>query len=49
MALGGLDETNLADVLKAGAVNFCAVRAIMKNPRPETAIRAFQQIRQTAV
>ncbi|MFA7256380.1 MAG: thiamine phosphate synthase [Kiritimatiellales bacterium] len=44
VVLGGLDETNLAKVLKAGAINFCAVRAIMQNPEPEKAIRAFQQI-----
>ena len=45
VALGGLDETNLAAVLNAGAVNFCAVRAIMKSPEPEKVIRALQQIR----
>lgn len=44
VAIGGLDETNLADVLKAGAVNFCAVRAIMQNPDPEKVIRVLQRI-----
>jgi thiamine-phosphate pyrophosphorylase len=44
VALGGLDETNLAAVLKAGAVNFCAVRAIMRSPEPVKVIRALQQI-----
>lgn len=44
VALGGLDETNLAAVLKAGAVNFCAVRAIMQSPEPEKVIRTLQQI-----
>ncbi len=44
VALGGLDETNLAGVLKAGAVNFCAVRAIMQSPNPEKVIRALQQL-----
>ncbi len=44
VALGGLDETNLAGVLKAGAVNFCAVRAIMQSPEPEKVIRTLQQI-----
>ncbi len=44
VALGGLDETNLAGVLTAGAVNFCAVRAIMQSPEPEKVIRALQQI-----
>ncbi len=49
VALGGLDETNLANVLKAGAVNFCAVRAIMQSPEPEKVIRALQQIWRTTV
>lgn len=44
VALGGLDETNLAGVLRAGAVNFCAVRAVMQSSEPEKAIRALQQI-----
>lgn len=48
VALGGLDETNLAGVLKAGAVNFCAVRAIMQSPEPGKAIRALQQVWKTA-
>ncbi len=49
VALGGLDETNLAGVLKAGAVNFCAVRAIMQSPEPEKVIRALQQIGRATV
>jgi len=49
VALGGLDGTNLAGVLKAGSVNFCAVRAIMQSPEPEKTIRALQQIWRTAV
>jgi len=44
VTLGGLDETNLGDVLKAGAVNFCAVRAIMQSPEPEKVIRTLQKI-----
>jgi thiamine-phosphate pyrophosphorylase len=48
VALGGLDETNLSGVLKAGAVNFCAVRAIMQSPEPEKVIRALQQVWKTA-
>ena len=47
VVLGGLDETNLADVLRAGAVNYCAVRAIMQSPEPERVIRALQQIAAT--
>ncbi len=49
VALGGLDETNLSEVLKAGAVNFCAVRAIMRSPAPEKIIRSLQQIWRDAV
>lgn len=44
VVLGGLDETNLAEVLKAGAVNYCTVRAIMQSPEPESVIRSLQQI-----
>jgi thiamine-phosphate pyrophosphorylase len=44
VVLGGIDETNLADVLKAGAANYCAVRAIMQSPEPETMIRSLQKI-----
>ena len=44
VVLGGLDETNLADVLRAGAVNYCAVRAIMQSRTPEVEIRKLQQI-----
>lgn len=44
VVLGGLDETNLAEVLKAGAVNYCAVRAIMQSPEPEKVISRLQQI-----
>jgi thiamine-phosphate pyrophosphorylase len=49
VALGGLDETNLTHVLKAGAINFCAVRAIMRSPDPEKVIRTLQQIWHAAV
>ena len=44
VVLGGIDETNLPKILKAGAVNYCAVRAIMQSPEPETVIRRLQQI-----
>ncbi len=44
VVLGGLDESNLADVLRAGAVNYCAVRAIMQSQTPEVEIRKLQQI-----
>ena len=49
VVLGGLNETNLADVLRAGAVNYCAVRTIMQSPEPEAVIRALQQIWRSTV
>ena len=44
VVLGGIDETNLAGILHAGAVNYCAVRAIMQSPEPEKVIGTLQQI-----
>ncbi|MFA5689688.1 MAG: thiamine phosphate synthase [Kiritimatiellales bacterium] len=44
VAIGGLDETNLSAVLRAGAKNFCAVRAIMKSQTPENEIRKFLRL-----
>jgi len=44
VVLGGIDETNLAEILRAGAVNYCAVRAIMQSQTPEVEIRKLQQI-----
>ena len=44
VVLGGIDGSNLADVLNAGAVNYCAVRAIMQSEMPETKIRKLQKI-----
>jgi len=44
VVLGGIDETNLAEVLNAGAINYCAVRAIMQSPEPEAVISRLQKI-----
>ena len=44
VVLGGIDETNLAEILNAGAVNYCAVRAIMQSQTPEVEIRTLQHI-----
>ena len=44
VVLGGIDETNLAEILKAGAINYCAVRAIMQSQTPEVEIRKLQKI-----
>jgi thiamine-phosphate pyrophosphorylase len=49
VVLGGLDETNLAEVLKEGAINFCAVRAIMQSREPEKVIHTLQHIWRSAV
>lgn len=49
VVLGGLDESNLAEVLRAGAVNYCAVRAIMQSREPEREIERLQAIWRTAV
>ena len=39
VAIGGIDEDNLDDVLAYGAINFCAVRAIMQSDRPRQVIQ----------
>lgn len=44
VVLGGLDSTNLAEVLRAGATNYCAVRAIMQSENPAQVMRELQQI-----
>ncbi|MGE4488812.1 MAG: thiamine phosphate synthase [Kiritimatiellales bacterium] len=49
VAIGGLNETNLPAVLEAGAVNYCAVRAVMQSPEPEREIRKLQTLWQQVV
>lgn len=44
VVLGGLNAENLADVLKAGAVNYCAVRAVMQSLNPKREIKHLQTI-----
>lgn len=44
VVLGGLNEANLGLVLKAGATNYCAVRAIMQNPDPAKEINRLQTV-----
>lgn len=44
VAIGGLNETNLADVLRAGAINFSVVRYVCLAPAPFDAIRRLQDI-----
>ena len=44
VAIGGIDETRLPDVLRAGAKNFSVVRAICNSANPHEAIRRLQRI-----
>ncbi len=44
VAIGGLNETNLADVMRAGAINFSVVRYVCLAPAPFDAIRRLQDI-----
>ena len=49
VVLGGIDETNLTEILRAGAVNYCAVRAIMQSETPDVEIRKLQKIWQKSI
>lgn len=44
VVLGGINESNLGDLLRAGAVNYCAVRPLMQSPEPARVIRRLQRI-----
>jgi thiamine-phosphate pyrophosphorylase len=44
VAIGGIDAGNLAEVLRAGARNFCVVRAVNADPDPGSAIERLQEI-----
>jgi thiamine monophosphate synthase len=44
VAIGGIDKSNLKDVLRAGAVNFCSVRAINSTPDPAGALKELLAI-----
>ncbi|MEI7900426.1 MAG: thiamine phosphate synthase [bacterium] len=44
VAIGGLDETNLAEVLREGAVNFAVVRYVCLAHAPFDAIRRLQDL-----
>jgi thiamine-phosphate pyrophosphorylase len=48
VAIGGIDEGNLAEVLALRAVNFSSVRPIMKSPDPRSVIRRLMEIWKTA-
>lgn len=44
VAIGGINAENLPEVLKAGARNYCVVRAVNAAADPRAAIRALQAI-----
>lgn len=44
VAIGGIQESNLAEVLRAGAVNVAVVRAVCGHPDPAAAIRRLLEI-----
>jgi thiamine-phosphate pyrophosphorylase len=44
VAIGGIDASNLAEVLRAGAINFAVVRYVCLSPKPAEAIRRLQDI-----
>ncbi|MEI6890530.1 MAG: thiamine phosphate synthase [Pontiella sp.] len=47
VVIGGVNEHNLPDLLKAGATNYCVVRAVNLAPNPALAIRHLQAIWKT--
>lgn len=44
VAIGGIDAARLPDVIKAGARNYAAVRAVCSSPDPREAIRRLMDI-----
>ncbi len=44
VAIGGIDASNVAEVLRAGMVNFAVVRAVCASAEPESEIRRLQAI-----
>lgn len=46
VAIGGINETNLPQLLEAGIGNHCVVRAVNAAPDPAEAIRRLQEIRE---
>lgn len=47
VVIGGVDEQNLPELLKAGAKNFCVVRAVNTASDPAGAIRQLQAVWKT--
>jgi thiamine-phosphate pyrophosphorylase len=44
VAIGGIDKSNLREVLDAGARNFCMVRQLMLAEKPEKVLKETQRI-----
>jgi len=44
IAIGGIDKSNLRDVLDAGARNFCMVRQLMQTGKPEKVLKEVLKI-----
>lgn len=44
VAIGGINQENLPNILENGVTNFCVVRAVNQHPNPEVAIDALQKI-----
>jgi thiamine-phosphate pyrophosphorylase len=44
VAIGGINEDNLPEILSRGVVNFSAVRPIMNSPTPRSVIRRLMEI-----
>ncbi len=44
VAIGGIDEARLPEVLRAGAINFSVVRAVCQSAQPYDAIRRLQDL-----
>jgi thiamine monophosphate synthase len=44
VVIGGIDDSRLSDVLKAGARNFAVVRAVCQSPNPFEAIKRILKI-----
>ena len=45
VAIGGIDLSNLREVLEAGAQNFCMMRQLMQAEHPEKVLREVEKIR----
>ena len=44
VAIGGIDEARLPEVIRAGAINFSVIRAVCRDPAPYDAIRRLQDL-----